>query len=348
MRFDFGSEALFLNFMHSISASDRIALISHTDLDGIAAAKVAQEVIHASLVRFVNYEELNADLVAELRAEGINRVVFTDLFIGNPEFVRQLEHFAHVLILDHHLSSHDWNSEKTVFIKCEDGYSAGYLCYDLFSKVKDVSYLDWLVACCCISDYCHVKPAQWLEVIFKKYGDVFEIQGRYVRMSGRIWDLQETLSLSIIYHKDQPTGLVFVFDSIGNNPEDVGSLGEHAREVREEVSRLLNEYPSKREPFPGGYLYVLEPRFPCGSMVSSILGGREQSSIILTVRPDPVLPIYHVSARRQDKQQNMADFLKHLVAGLQESDAGGHVPAAGGHFLKSDLEEVRRRLGIKA
>ncbi len=347
MNLEFGSTKRFFDFIGSLSDIDVVALISHTDLDGIVAAKVVNAVLDANVVMFVNYEELTLGLVARLKEQGVTKVVFTDLYIGNKEFLAELERFAHVLILDHHLASHDWNSAKTVFIKGEDGYCAGYLCYKLFSGVQDLTSMDWLVACSCVSDYCHVKPADWLTRVYERYGDVFEQQGRYVRMSGPLWDMQDSLSLSIIYYKDDIGGLNNVFNTIGKSFGDIGNLRKCALEVKLEVERLVSLFEQEKQSFAEGYLFEFVPQFPCGSMVGTIISGKYPDKTILTFREDAAAGLYHVSARRQDKQKNMCDFLKGLVAGLEDSDAGGHVPAAGGHFRIQDLGIVKKRLQLK-
>lgn len=348
MKFEIGDEKRFLDFIKGINDNDKVALISHTDLDGITAARVANEVIGADIVTFVNYEELAQPLVDELRSAGVTKIIFTDLFIGKAEFLHALEDFAHILIIDHHLSQKDWNSNRTVFLKSEDGYCAGYLCYRLFSHLQSLEALDWLVACACVADYCHIKTAEWLSRVYAGYGDVFEQKGLYVRTEGPLWDLQETLSLAIIYWKDRKRGLNTVFSSIGKKYGDIGPLKEHAADVKKEINRLVELYKKERISFPGGYFFLFTPRFPCGSMVSTIVSAQEVDKIVITARPDPELDYYHVSVRRQDKKQSMNDFLKKLLEGLEDSDGGGHVPAAGGHFLKKDLSEVEKRLGIGA
>ncbi|MEK6858629.1 MAG: hypothetical protein AABX53_01810 [Nanoarchaeota archaeon] len=348
MKLEIGSEKRFFDFVKNLTDTDTIALISHTDLDGLVAAKVANEVLDANIVKFVNYEELTQSLVDELKNAAVTKIVFTDLFIGNETFLRALEGFAQVLIIDHHITQKDWNSARTVFLKGEDGYCAGYLCYSLFSHIQSLEFFDWLVACSCVSDYCHIKTAEWLSSVYTKYNDVFEQRGLYVRTDGPLWDLQELLSLAIIYYKDLSRGLYTVFEGIGKTYGNIGSLRERALEVKSEIGRLVSLYNSERIPFPGGYFFLFTPRFPCSSMVSTIVSAQEIDKIVITARPDPELDYYHVSVRRQDKKQDMSAFLKKLLHGLEDSDGGGHIPAAGGHFLKKDLHEFKRRLGIKA
>jgi single-stranded DNA-specific DHH superfamily exonuclease len=179
MKLLIGQEERVFNFISKIG-KNKTALISHIDLDGIAAAKVVNSVIKFDEIRFVNYGDLNLSLVEDLKKKKIKKIVFTDLYIKDKNFIKNLEEFAEVLILDHHLSP-DWNSNRTVSIRGEEGYSAGYLCYFLFSKIKNLEEWDWLVACSCVSDCCHIKPWEWLSQIYKKYGDKLEHEGSYVR-----------------------------------------------------------------------------------------------------------------------------------------------------------------------
>ena len=50
-----GSERRFLNFIKKLSVKDKIAIISHTDADGLIAAKVASKVISTGNIKFFGY-----------------------------------------------------------------------------------------------------------------------------------------------------------------------------------------------------------------------------------------------------------------------------------------------------
>ena len=341
MKLEIGSEDKFKEFIRNIGESD-VALISHSDLDGITCPKIVSEVVNLKEIFFVNYVDINETLVEKLKEKKIEKIIFTDIYIKDASFLKKLEEFAEILIIDHHLSK-DWNSEKTVFIKGEEGYSAGYLCYYLFSKIKNVEKWDWLVACSCISDYCHVKPKTWLSKVMKKYGDDLENWEIYVKKSGVFWDLQYKLSLALIYFSN---GLKKVYNSIGENFGDIGDLGKHANDVQKEIDRIISKFKSEREEFDQGYLFEFDSKFFVKSIVASILSGTEANKtfVIIEAQND----IYKLSIRRQDKRVNCDEFFKKLLEGFEGADGGGHVPAAGGHFMKKDLGEFRRRLSLKS
>ncbi len=338
MNLEFGTEKKFFDFIKDLDDKDVIALISHTDTDGITAAYVANKVIEADFVKFVGYEELNLKLAAELKEKGCTKIVFTDLYLGDKAFLDALEAFASVLILDHHPSA-DWNSAKTTFIKGENGYCAGYLCYDLFSRVQNIEQLDWLVACASIADYCYFKNSEWMEKIFVKYGETFSIENI---KKGKFWDLQLTLSLALIYFRSD---IARVYSSIKDPFGSIGDLALYGGEIQKEIDSLVERFATDRKVFPGGYYYEIAPRFPITSILSSILSDTDSGSIFLLLRIDGT--ICKLSARRQDKKQDMAAFLQGLIEGFKNSTAGGHVPASGGSFPVRHLPEFKKRLGIQ-
>ena len=340
MKLEIGTEERFLKFV-SESKGKKIALISHTDLDGITSAKIANEVFNADLLRFVGYTDLNIELAEELKSAGVEKIIFTDIYIKDENFVAALENFAEVLIIDHH-KTNDLNSEKTVLIKGENGYSAGYLCYELFSKIKNLEKFDWLVACSCISDYCHIKSEKWLNEVMRKYGDSLEHVNGYVRKSGKFWELQKTLSMALIYFKDNPKK---VYDSIGDNFGEIGDLENFANEVQSEIDKAIVDFEKGKESFEEGWFYEFDSKFEINSIVSTILAMGEQNKIFVLL--SPYKNLYNVSIRRQDKKFDCDKFVKKLIEGFDSADGGGHVPAAGGHFMKKDLAEFKKRLGIK-
>lgn len=340
MNLEIGSEEKFRKFICGVGANERVALISHNDLDGVSCPKIISEFIKPVDIRFVDYPDLNKDLAESLRKHKINKVVFTDLYIHDEGFLKELEEFSEVLIIDHHRSP-DWNSDRTTFVKGEDGYSATYLCYYLFSKIKNIAFLDWLVACTCISDYCHKKPERWLSAIMRKYGDSLKYEGLYVRQSGPFWELIEILSMALIYFRKNPDN---VYEKIGKSFGEIGNLGDHAKEVLSEIDKKVREFETGKEIFSRGYFFMFKSKFKIKSVFASIVSGKEIHKVFVIVEDEGEL--YKISVRRQDQKFDCNKFLQGLVSGVEGAQGGGHVPAAGGHFQRESLPEIRERLGL--
>ena len=346
---EIGSEKRFFDFISGLNDKDKVALISHIDLDGISAAKVIDEVVDADSVKFLQYDEIDMNLVEQLKIDGYRKVIFTDLYMENEDVVREIGKFAEILILDHHPSDKDWNSERIVYIKSEEGYCATYLCYRLFRKLKDIENLDWLVAGACVADFCNLKNKEWMEEIFDKYN---QEKGDYRDKLGfdyddidksKIYRLQWELSLAIIYFRNN---LKKVFDEIGESFGDIGDLSDYSEKIQKEIDEALKKFEKEKKEISDGFIFTFSPNMRIGGIVSTIISSRNSNKkIILFMEKEKG---YSLSARRQDKKVDMGEFVKNLLAGLEEAKGGGHIPAAGGYFLKKDFDEVMRRLGVGA
>ncbi len=349
MKLEIGNEQRFFDFISKLNEKDKIALISHTDLDGIGAAKVINSVVEADIVKLLQYDEVNEVLVEQLKIDGYNKVIFSDLFVGNEKFLKSLENFMEsILILDHHPAIKDWNSQKTIFIKVEEGYCATYLCYELFRKTKSIEKLDWLVACSCIADFCNVKNADWMKNVFAKYEDEQGFSERKgfiyedVKKS-KIYKLQWDITLATIYFKDN---LKKVFDAIGDGFGDIGDLGEYVAKVQSEIDDYLLKFEEQKKEFSEGYVFVSTPKFSLGSIISNLIsssGYPDKVILIISEKEEG----YSVSARCQNARMDMGSFVRKLISGLEGASGGGHRPAAGAYFLKKDLNEIMKRLGVK-
>jgi len=330
-----------------LDEKDKIVLISHVDLDGITSAKVVNAVVNADNVKILQYDEVDEKLAEKLKIDGYTKIIISDMYVEREEILKAMESFAEILILDHHPSK-DWNSDKTTHLKAEEGYCAAYFCYSLFNKVQNIEKLDWLVASACIADFCNVKNREWIKAIFEKYG----IQtGGYMNKLGFAYDdiskseiyrVQWDLGLAIIFFRDN---LKRVFESIGESFGDIGDLKEHSSKIEKEVERAMDEFEEKRIEFEGGYFFVFNPRFNVGGLVSTMISTKypDKTIMILSEKENG----YSISARRQDGNVDLGLFLKQLLQGLENARGGGHRQAAGAYFMKKDLPEITKRIGLQ-
>lgn len=337
IKFLAGTEKRFKEFVANLKSKDKIALISHTDHDGIAAAKVVSKVVKYSLLKFVSYEDINNSLISELKEKKINKVVLTDLSVDDDLYIHELEEFADVLIIDHHVFDKDFNSSKTVFMNAQ-GYCATYLAYYLFSQIKNLEKLDWLVACASIADYMYFENAEFMSHVFEKYGELFNADEDKIK-NNKFWDIQSKISLALIYFNRD---LKHVFDNIGNNFGELNGLEKHAEEIENEIDSTIKKFESQKETYGDVYLWEIKSELPIKSIVSNIISSKERDkTFMLLSRKDKY---YHISVRRQDKKVNLPEFLEKLLKDFEKSDSGGHIPAAGGHFLVKDIDKLKKKL----
>lgn len=338
-----GNEKRFLEFTSRIDTKDKVALVSHTDLDGIGAATIIGKSVDLAALRFVEYEHLTPALIDSLVAEKITFLIISDLAV-EPDFVRYAEKFFLVLIIDHHRFSEDFNSEQTFFINAE-GYCATYLSYVLFSSLHDYSSYEWLVACACISDWMYLKNISFMRRVAEHYGSEFPTTETHLRTEdlqkvGVLWNAQETLSLALIYHGE---ALRSVYDSLPSRLEDVVPLfTQFADPVRKEIEECYHRFEEEKKSFRDGFYWSFEPRFKIAALVSNELSQRHWDKTLLIMRRQPPLLLF--SARRQDGKQNVAGLLQTLTQGLKDTSAGGHFKAAGGFVQLSDQKILLERI----
>ena len=324
--------------MSETNEKEKIALISHIDLDGLAAARVVNEVVQADLIKFVNYHEINDNLLEELKKNKIKRAIFTDLALENEEFLKEAEKFLKVLWIDHHTFPRDYNSEKTVYLNVQ-GFCATYICYYLFSKISNLEKLDWLVASASISDWLYFNNQEFMSKIFKKYSDKFEIQDSTIRKSGLFWDFQWNLSLLIIYFAKD---LNYLFNNFPVYPHLPENLKKHSDEIQAEITHEIEKVEREKISIKEGYFAEISPKFNVGSIISSILSGKYWNKKIIIINEKGSL--LKISARRQDKKENLPELLKELIKNIPRSTAGGHIAAAGATIPIEYKEKFKQNL----
>lgn len=335
-KFIIGNEKRFADFISSMENAKKIILISHTDLDGLGSARVVDKALAPDKIFFVQYHELNDSLVEKLKKEKPTHIIFTDLFF-RKEFIQKIEKFSKILVIDHHIPEDDFNSDKTFFLNSSGtGFCASYLCYYLFSKVKNIEKIDWLVACACISDFCYNSNKEWIRKVAKKYGIEFD-GGMIENAKGKLWELQWKISLALIYFQDPKK----VYQMIGDEFADISKLEKYANKVQEEFNHALRNFDKERITLNEGYFWEVKEH-GLKSLLSNWLSAKEPNKTLIfgEAKEDSLI----ISARRQDGKVNMKELLQKLVSGFEAAESGGHFKAAGAHILLKDKDEFKKRL----
>ncbi len=340
-QFQTGNEKRFADFIASLDKKDKIILISHAgDLDGLGSTKIIGFVIPPDFIKFIDYEEINEDLIKEIKKTKAKKVIFSDLNFKTPEVIKKLEKFASILIIDHHLVTEDYNSEKTVFLNAQ-GFCATYLSYYLFSKIQNLEKLDWLAVSASISDWMFSKNIQFMTQTFKKYNQNFIGTPEGIT-NNSFWDLQDKLSLALIYFKEK--NLMDFYNLLGkvdfNNRK---ALEPYAKEVQLEIDKTIEKFEKEKEPISDGYFFELtDTKYRTKSIVINILSHKYQDKTFVIIHKQKDL--YIISGRRQDGKVDIQNFLRKLISGFENSDAGGHFKASGGYFPIKYYEELKKRV----
>ena len=345
MEFLLGNKKEFDDFLDSIDEDDKIAILTHTDLDGIASAVFLEEIIKArglkkASVRFLVYGNgVIENVIPGLEKEKTSKVFVSDIAadsIDHKGFEALRKKFD-VLLIDHHPLNKEFEEEKGI-IKTETRDCVAITIYRLGEGIIDYEKWNWLACAAVISDMSYRKKEN-LDFVRESYPG-FEEKSVYDSELGK---LEERISNALIYFKDKKDGIRKVYDAVRDG--DVESLEKYSREVKGEIDRVIGEFEDKSEHYGerGLSFYYIKPKFRITSFVSTILSKRfpKETLIIASDAKDSMIKI---SARNQSQGEDMNVLMKRCIEGFENAVGGGHVPASAAVIMKKDLNRFKERL----
>jgi len=334
MEFIAGDEKRFAEFISNLNEKDKIAILSHNDMDGLTSAVIVSKVLgKIDYIHFVGYSFGEFQRVLEeVKKRKINKIVFTDLAIDNIEVnIKEFEKISSILAIDHHPMHQDLNSDKTIFIKADSDFPASYLCYYLFSKIQKIP--SWIPAIGIISDCPHKYNAKNSDKAFNDFN--------LEKENMNLFDAVSRANLALIYFKDNEEKFYDVLMN-AKNPDDLRVLDKFAAEVKKEFDFLIDDFEKNHEKHGKLKIYSLNPKYNlASSLINKISCKHINNSIIfISLRGDYM----GISARRQDKKISMPELLKKSLEGIPESTSGGHVAAAGAEVPIKYLTKFKENL----
>ena len=346
MELIYGNEERAIDFLKKITEKDRVAIFSHTDVDGFVAGRVMNETIPAEVIQFLDYSpQLIANLIPIIKEKKIQKVIFTDLNLEqNKADVKKLAEIAEILIIDHHEYSEDLNSERVIFIKTPSTTCASYTTYVLLTKTHNthLEKLDWLVGSAVIADYTFESHQEFIKKIEEKYHFANQAKTNSQAFQSDLGKIAIIINNATIYFDDKTSEFYSLFKKI-NAMKDISFVDEYANTVQKEIDRVVDNFVKFHEAKNDLFYYQAAVNYGITSAISTILSGRYPKNTIIFLA-DYGQKMIKISARRQDGKVNLPQLLGTCMDGLKETTFGGHFKAAGGSFLKKDLEKFKKRL----
>ena len=343
MEFITGSKEEFYGFLDSISKDSRLAVISHTDLDGVASMIFLEEILKAKgllenlkLRKFTDYENNIFKLaLPELKKNKISHVFIVDISDNvDSEGLQMLREKFNVFLIDHHPLG-ELKGDKGI-IKAETGYCAAFICYELGKDIFDSENWKWLVHAAIISEMGH-RNLEVLEFLQEDYPDIADFN-IHKSVPGKI---TSAISYSLIYFDDTEK----VYNLVKNRKID--ELKEYEQTIKEEIDKWIRRFEKEAEFYQDRnlYFYYFNPDFDIKSIMTTIVSNKKRDAIFICINDVRESPEFvSVSARNQNKIEDMNKLMKKGIVGLENAIAGGHIPAAGARFLKKDLKKFKENI----
>lgn len=350
----------FKKYIKSITPEDRVAVIHHTDPDGVCSGVIMAKVVERTRGRKIdlrhnqkgNVHAITPKTYNLLKSKKINKVIMTDLGCDeSPKYLKKLTDFADVLYVDHH-KIYTNLSNKMVYIKpqlfCDVNpakYCAAKLSYDLGRTAADISDLDWLAAVGSIGDIATRPWKAWLSNVFKKY----KIKKKKDLFKTKLGEAAILISSAESY---DVKNVKLCFDVLYNAKSYKDVLKSGLKKFRKRIDDELNHYLKKLKKdalFEKDFIYYeISPKYHTKSPLSTILGLKypNKSVIVAGLNQNPV----GISGRRGDGKVKINKLFRDSCSKVPGASAGGHAISAGAtvprkyfqKFKKIMLDKLRR------
>ena len=350
------NKALLIKFetwMKELKQDDTIAILHHTDPDGVSSAVILSKTIEKIREKPVDIrlnqksDELfitNATYLKLTHAK-INKLIILDMSVDQAKnkVLEKIQQFAEILILDHHKVYRNVNSKKCLLIKPQMVFfgidPASYCCskfsYDLCNTIIDSTELDWIAALGVIGDCAFDAWKDFISTVCKKYG----IPSQKNILKTKLGIITELLFFTEAY-STKKIGLCFDILSAAESYKDVlnSKLQRYQKYVKDEikywqsnVSRMANFYPKHDLIFD-----FIKPKYPIKAAISTIMSCKYPHKTVI-IAQDMNQGTVHLSARRRDHKVAVNNLLERATRGLKDASGGGHITAAGGVLKAKDL-----------
>ena len=344
------------DYMKSLTKNDRIAVIHHTDPDGVSSGVIISKVVERLRGKKIDFRHnqgssdiaLSNETVKILKKKKINKLITTDMAVDQyPETLKAIAKFADILVLDHHKVYGEFDGKKIIVVKPHllyadvdpTAYCAGKFCFDLGLRHAEIKDLDWIAVIAIIGDSAYNYWKSFCIKTLKKHKIKVEKEVFATKL-GRITGM---ISDSEAYSYKKAGECYDLLYKAKNYKQILNSkIRWYSLKIRDDKMYWLRNYQKLAEFYDEFDLvfYHINPKYSV--KISTILSYQNPHKTLIVLKPDKNM--ISISARRQDRKIKVNDLLEDAVKNLENGTAGGHVPAAGGKFMKKDLRQFKKNI----
>jgi single-stranded DNA-specific DHH superfamily exonuclease len=341
MKFLIGKKEDFAAFLNSIVKKDKVAVISHTDSDGVVSAALIKDILSSRKIKirsfyFINYKKgMLKEIHGELIQKKISKIFILDINVHTDyeEFEKFREDFD-VFLVDHHPSD---IKEEANIIKTETEDCVAFVLYEIGKEVANLDKWKFLVCATMISEFSYNSQENF-DFIKSSYPDA----DRNDMLNSVPGNLSQKLTSALIYFRGREKKIL---DLLLKNK--LKKFYRYHWVVAEEIKRCVEKFRKEAEFYSEKniYLYYFSPRFSIASIVATILSMEEKDKTFIFVSDvEEEKGFVKVSARNQSGNANLNELMKRGIDGLESASGGGHIKASAAIFLKKDLGQFKKNI----
>lgn len=338
-----GSKEEFYYFVNAITNEDKVAILSHNDLDGLASAIFLEFILKAKSVgidylEFISIEDgMFSKRIPLLKEKGITKAFVLDISADQYKEFDVFRKEFDTFLLDHHVQGNSLKFRKNVIKAFDDGCAA-FILYKLGEGLIDYEKWNWLVLATIVADYAFKKDGS-MKFLKEFYPGLTE-ENMWTSAPGKT---AINISQALVYYKTRKESLKIVYECILD--KNFEKIDFAAKEVEKEVKIQTKKFKEEAEYYPNKklYFYYFNTKFNLVSEVITALSGQNQDSVYVGIFDLDEEKI-KLSSRCQSGRVDLNSLMKKCVEEFEGATAGGHVKATGGTFLKKDFENFKERL----
>lgn len=336
-----GSRKEFQEFVKFITPRDKIAIISHTDLDGLASAVFLEKILNTQnlKVESMDFLDINKDMVRrslhELKEKEVSKVFFLDLSVDyfDLEGFEELRKEIDCFLIDHHPLNFSLQNKKNIIKTSSDDCSAVTV-FDLARDYFDREEWRWLVAAAIFSDVSYKKKEHfnYLKELYPNI-ELDTLSSSTPGVNAR------KISSAMIYYAED---LEHVYELV--KKRDLEKITQAYEIIDDEVEKAFNDFSEKEDYHQekGIHFFEIESKFGITAFVATALSKMKPEDVFIFYRLKDGK--YRVSARNHDGSRNMGKMMREVTKELEEASGGGHRAAAGGLILEKDFENLKFKI----
>ena len=349
-----------LDFLRNVGEKDRLAILHHTDPDGICSAALLARFFEMKMdgfdIFFINQKPneiliTDATIVA-LREHKVNKLIVVDMAVDQvPQKIIEAEKFLSVLVIDHHKLYTDSNSPMCVVCKpqmiYEIGEDAAWYCsskftYDLITEITPIEELAWISAIGIIGDCATEQWKPFMQRLFLH----LRITLKPDMFSTDLGQIADMISCTESYDwRKARICLDLLRRAKGYKELFTSEIAEFQSIIKKEVEYWISNAEKLAQFYDDIDLifYYITPQYSVKSTMSTLFAAKYPNKTIIIIQDtkEEILPF---SARRQDKKIAVNELVEEAVRNFAGAQAGGHIPSAGGTIHREDLERFRNNI----
>lgn len=340
MEYLIGSDEEFFEFTDSIRPWEKVAILTHIDLDGIASAIFLEKILEAkghkvTSLDFLNHKKnLFFEQISKLRQDGITKIFICDIGADSDvsDFEKLRENFD-VFLIDHHPVNEKLENKKNV-MKTASVDCSTYCIYELGRGIFDTDEWSWLVCATMFSEFSYRSELNF--EFMKNYYPNLKIEG----LSSSVPGLNaRKIGNALIYYKDD---LKKVYDLV--KEKKISELDDVSKIIEDEIDYHIENFLENSMFFADKkmYMYEIKSKYKISSPVCTIMSKFKPECSFLVFSDDGEM--IKVSSRNQSKDVDMGDLMRKGISGLEGAIGGGHVAAAAARFNREDFDKFKANI----